>query len=162
MQIKDIIYNTIKEFLNEEVNHFQLNEIIKTIPVEIINATDEFKNGHKMIIFSLIECPEIKIYIYDDLMSKFPTSSINNPKHIYININHLSDIPEVILGNIGKNLYVNVYYAILHELSHILNKHNSYGFDHTDPKNYDKYINSHQEKKAMEDADLWLNSFINK
>lgn len=162
LQIKDIIYNTIKEFLNEEVNHLQLSEIYKTIPIEVIIATDKFKNEHEKIIFSLNKHPEIKIYIYDDSISKFPTSSINYPKNIYINIDHLSDIPKVFLGDIGENLYINIYYAILHELSHILNKHNSYGFDHTDPKNYDKYINSPQEKKAMEDADLWLKSFIKK
>lgn len=144
--------------LNEDFHSLTLNDVLSTIPQEVINAVDEFHQTKEMTIFHIDEFPDITIYLYDSSIDKFKTASTKFPKNIFINFDYLSDIPRVLFNNnIGDNIYVNVYYAILHELGHVLGGHdgtNQY-------KTYDKYINSPEEKEAMENADKWIRSFSN-
>jgi hypothetical protein len=41
---------------------------------------------------------DTEIIIYDDNISKFPTAYTKRPSIIYINLDHLSDVPTVALG----------------------------------------------------------------
>lgn len=161
---ENALYNYYEDFikggdLNENNTvSTTLNDILKTIPQEVIGAIDEFQQTKAMTIFHLNEHPDVSIYLYDTSINKFQTASTKYPKNIFINFDYLSDIPKVVLNNdIGNNIYINVYYAILHELGHILEGHdgtNRY-------KTYDDYINSPEERAAMEYADKWLRSFSN-
>lgn len=161
---ENALYNYYEDFikdgdLNENTDgSITLNDYLKTIPKEVIDAIDEFQQTKTMTIFSLKEYPEVSIYLYNSLINKFQTASTKYPKHIFINFDYLSDVPKVVLNNeIGNNIYINVYYAILHELGHILGGHE--GTNHY--KTYDEYINSPEEREAMEYADKWLRSFSN-
>lgn len=158
MNINEIIESIISEYINENYQSISLDDVLKTIPKEVINAVDEFHQTKKMTIFQINEFPDISIYLYDSSINKFKTASTKYPKNIFINFDYLSDVPKVFFNdNIGDNIYVNVYYAILHELGHILGGHdgtNQY-------KTYDEYINSPEEKEAMENADKWIRSFSN-
>jgi hypothetical protein len=133
-----------------------LPAIIKTIPKEIINAIDSFNKTRQLTI---IDYPDgIKTYIYNDYLNKFPTSAQKYPKAIFINLDHLSDVPYVILGITGKNMYINVYYAFLHELNHL---ETNLPIESMPDLDFDKYMNSENEKQAMEASDKWLRAIIN-
>lgn len=132
-----------------------LPAIIKTIPKEIINAVDSFNKTKKITI---IDYPiGVKTYIYNDILNKFPTSAQRQPKAIFINLDHLSDVPYVILGSIGKNMYINVYYAFLHELNHL---ETNLPIESMPDLDWNKYLNSENEKQAMEASDKWLRAIL--
>jgi hypothetical protein len=142
--------------INEGYGLISLSDILSTIPREVMDNINRFNDTKKMVTFSLASEPGITIYLYNSVINKFPTSSINYPKHIYINFDYLSDVPRVVLGTpLGDNIFINVYYAILHELGHILGGHKPTN----NHKSYDEYINSPEEKEAMEYADKWIMSF---
>jgi len=143
--------------INEGYGLVSLSDVLSTIPSEVIDNVNRFNDTKEMVKFSLSSEPGVTIYLYDSVINKFPTSSINYPKHIYINFDYMSDVPRMVFGTpLGDNIFINVYYAILHELGHILGEHeptNKY-------KSYDEYINSPEEKEAMEYADKWIRNFL--
>jgi len=120
----------------------------KTIPSDFRDKIDEFKKTQKIVRFKI---GDTEIFIYNDKLNKFPTSSINNPKHIYINLDHLSDASKI-FG--FKSDYVDAYYAFLHELEHSDKKH-----DAVSTKDWNKYVNSTQEVEAAKRADNWMGNF---
>lgn len=132
-----------------------LPTIIKTIPKEIIDAVNLFNKTKKITI---IDYPiGVKTYIYNDILNKFPTSAQRRPKAIFINLDHLSDVPYVILGSVGKNMYINVYYAFLHELNHL---ETNLPIESMPDLDWNKYLNSENEKQAMEASDKWLRAIL--
>lgn len=130
---------------------YNLVKILNTIPKEIIDLVDSFNKTKEMTIVNYPE--HIKTYIYNDTINKFPTSNQKYPKAIFINTDHLSDVPNVILGQVGNNLYINVYYAFLHELNHL---ETNLPVESMPDLDWDKYYNSETEKSAREASDTWL------
>ena len=124
-------------------------EAEESIPSDFKQKIKEFLDKKEMIRFKI---GDVEVFIYNDSLNKFPTSSVQYPKNVYINLDHLSDVPSVVMGKAGENLNINAYYALLHELNHIETKLPVEAM----PDNWDKYIKSKAEISAMETADKWL------
>lgn len=149
--LKDVESTTraLDEIDNKKTGNDNISGVAeKTIPNDFKDKIDEFKKTQKIVRFKI---GDTEIFIYNDKLNKFPTSSINNPKHIYINLDHLSDASKI-FG--FRSDYVDAYYAFLHELEHSDKKH-----DAVSTKDWDKYINSTQEVEAAKRADNWIRDF---
>ena len=86
MNINEIIESIISEYINENYQSFSLDDVLKTIPKEVINAVDEFHQTKEMTIFHINEFPDIFIYLYDNTINEFKTASTKFPKNIFINL----------------------------------------------------------------------------
>ena len=120
----------------------------KTIPEEFSNMITEFRNTGELQKKKL---RSNDVYVYNDRINKTPTST--DKKNIFINLDHLNDVPSVILMGKQSEL-VDAYYAYLHETSHLNDTEDII----MPEQGWDKYINSPQEKRAIELSMKWLNS----
>lgn len=144
----------VEEEQNPSIENFTkadatiISRLENTIPVDFKSHIDDFRNTGKMIRYKE---GGVEIVIYDDSISKFPTSYTQRPSVIYINLDHLSDAPTVFLN--GKpSEYIDAYYALLHELSHTKDLEDVI----MPEQGWNEYINSPQEKRAMDAGDKWL------
>lgn len=127
-------------------------EMTNSIPKLFKEKVDEYLKNKKLIQF---EMNGVKVFIYDSSINKTPTSTPMFPKYIYLNVDYLSDFPKIsLMGN--SNIYIDLYFAFLHEFEHIENKIPPESMPDLD---YQKYINSKSEKLAMEYSGEWLGQY---
>lgn len=130
------------------------NNITNNIPTEFKQKVDEYLNTKKLVQFKV---KGVTVFIYDSSINRTQTGTPIYPKYIYLNVDYLSDVPNVVLMS-QSNIYIKLYYAFMHEMGHIESKIPPESMPDVD---YEKYINSKAEKHAMEYADKWLLSYLN-
>lgn len=153
IQIKNIERISINESNQTKYKHIA-NKITNNIPNEFKQKVDEYINTKKLVQFKV---NDVTVFIYDSSINRTQTGTPIYPKHIYLNVDYLSDVPNVVLMS-QSNIYIELYYAFMHEMGHIESKIPPESMPDVD---YEKYINSKAEKHAIEYADKWLLSYLN-
>lgn len=138
------------EALTKSEGNEKIIKATQSIPSDFKRHIDNYHATNEIEKFNF---GNISVAIYDDKTSRFPTSGIVKLKHIYINLDHLSDVPSIFFMS-ETNEYIEAYYAFLHELSHMSDTESVIM-----PDNWNEYINSTQEIRAAENADNWLRQF---